>query len=61
MNKFLLTEWQCRASIQPGGKGSIKELYQYGDELICVRYRYNKKKKMRIKTVELVVDIKHMR
>ena len=31
---------------------------KYGDDLYCVRYRYNKETGLRIKTVELIVDIK---
>jgi hypothetical protein len=31
---------------------------KYGDDLFCVRYRYNRALGIRIKTVELVVDVK---
>jgi hypothetical protein len=43
-------------SLAVGQKGTAKEYEQYGNLLFCVRYRYNRKKKLRIKTVELVVD-----
>ena len=31
---------------------------QYGDALLCVRYRYDAIRSMRLKTVELIVDEK---
>jgi len=42
-----------RRSGQPGTK---KLLTRYGDDLICVRYRYDADRRERIKTVEIVVD-----
>ena len=41
--------------IRPGQKGTKQLLAQYGDRLICVRYRYDAQRKKRIKTVELLV------
>jgi hypothetical protein len=49
-------DWKTRSSYAVGQKGTLRMYEQYGDTLFCVRYRYNKKKKLRIKTVELVVD-----
>ena len=49
---------KTRVSLKPGDKGT-KELHaQYGDRLVCVRYRYDPKARMRYKTVELIVDAK---
>jgi hypothetical protein len=31
-------------------------LEQYGDKLLCVRYRYDEIRQVRMKTVEIVVD-----
>ena len=31
---------------------------QYGDSLICVRYRYDEQRGIRYKTVELIVEVK---
>jgi len=36
-------------------KGTKQLLAQYGDRLICVRYRYDVRRKKRLKTVELLV------
>jgi len=41
--------------LKPGQKGTKHLVEQYGDRLICVRYRYDSARKKRIKTVELVV------
>jgi len=49
-------DWKTRSCYAAGRKGTIKMYEQYGNTLFCVRYRYNRKKKLRIKTVELVVD-----
>lgn len=45
-------------TIQPGEMGS-KQLYQqYGEKLVCVRYRVDRYQQKRITTVELIVDEK---
>jgi len=41
--------------LKPGQKGPKQLLAQYGDRLVCVRYRYDAQRKKRFKTVELVV------
>ena len=41
--------------LKPGQKGTKHLVEQYGDRLVCVRYRYDATQKKRIKTVELVV------
>lgn len=44
------------ATLQPGQKGTLQLLKEYGDQLVCVRYRYDKLRGRRLKTVELIVD-----
>jgi len=44
--------------ILPGQPGSKKLFEKYGDDLICVRYRHNKRLGIRVKTIELIVDKK---
>ncbi|MDP2157873.1 MAG: hypothetical protein Q8K68_09225 [Nitrospirota bacterium] len=46
----------ARLKLKPGQKGTKKLLAQYGDALVCVRYRYDEASRTRIKTVELVVE-----
>ena len=41
--------------LKPGQKGTKQLLTQYGDRLVCVRYRYDTQRKKRFKTVELIV------
>ena len=46
---------RVRLHLKPGQKGTKQLLAQYGDRLICVRYRYDSQQKKRFKTVQLVV------
>ena len=46
---------RVRLHLKPGQKGTKRLLAQYGDRLICVRYRYDAQRKKRFKTVELLV------
>ena len=46
---------RVRLNLKPGQKGTKQLLAQYGDRLICVRYRYDAQRKKRFKTVELVI------
>jgi len=45
-----------KLTLKPGQRGTKKLMKEYGDRLICVRYRYDNETQMRYKTVELVVD-----
>ena len=47
---------ETRLTLKPGQKGTKKLLNRYGEQLVCVRYRYDKEKKKRYKTVELIVE-----
>ena len=49
MRRTLLT----RRAGQPGTK---KLMMQYGEDLVCVRYRYDDDRRERLKTVEIVVE-----
>jgi hypothetical protein len=48
-----------KLTLKPGQRGTKKLMKEYGDRLICVRYRYDNETQMRYKTVELVVDTTH--
>ena len=43
-------------TLKPGKMGTKRFLKQYGDKLVCVRYRINKQTKKRYTTVEIIVD-----
>jgi hypothetical protein len=45
-----------RSTVHPGQRGAKKLLTQYGDRLVCVRYRYDEQRQKRLKTVELIVE-----
>jgi hypothetical protein len=47
---------RIRSTIHPGQRGAKKLLTQFGDRLVCVRYRYDDKRQRRLKTVELMID-----
>ena len=47
---------EVKATIKPGLNGTKKYLKKYGDQLVCVRYRYDKERNRRQTTVELIVD-----
>jgi len=43
----------AKLTLHPGDRGTTKEMRQYGDKLVCVRYRYDETLQKRFKTVEL--------
>lgn len=49
---------KTRVRLNPGQKGTKRLQEQYGDALVCVRYRYDEINKKQVKTVELIVSEK---
>lgn len=47
---------EIKTTLQPGQKGTRALVRRYGDQLVCVRYRYDSLRRKRYKTVELIVD-----
>ena len=47
---------KTRLILKPGQKGTKRLTDKYGDDLVCVRYRYDAESRQRLKTVELVVE-----
>jgi len=47
---------RAHVTLQPGQKGTKKLLAEYGDQLVCVRYRDDKASRRQLKTVELIVE-----
>ncbi|HMV82493.1 MAG TPA: hypothetical protein PLD20_19680 [Blastocatellia bacterium] len=47
---------QARRTLVPGQKGTKKFLDHYGEKLICVRYRYDERRRKRMTTVEIIVE-----
>jgi len=47
---------KTRLILKPGQRGTKRLAEKYGDDLICVRYRYDLVTKKRLKTIELVIE-----
>jgi len=47
---------ETRLSLAPGQNGTKKLLARFGERLVRVRYRHDTERKVRIKTVELIVE-----
>lgn len=43
-------------TLKPGDMGTKHLVREYGERLVCVRYRYDGDRHKRFKTVELIVD-----
>jgi hypothetical protein len=54
----MLKDMKAHCHLKPGQKGTKRLVDQYGESLLCVRYRYDEQRGVRIKTVELVVEEK---
>lgn len=54
----MLKDTKCYNHLKPWQKGTRRLVEKYGDALLCVRYRYDEKRGIRLKTVEIVVDEK---
>jgi hypothetical protein len=48
---------RTRLHLKPGQRGTKRLSEQYGEQLVCVRYRYDDATQKRYKTVELIVDV----
>ncbi|MBI1765455.1 MAG: hypothetical protein HYR56_28905 [Acidobacteria bacterium] len=46
----------AKKKLKPGQNGTKAMLDQYGEQLVCVRYRYDRARQLRLKTVELIVE-----
>jgi hypothetical protein len=46
---------RTRVKLRPGQRGTKRWLAKYGDQLVCVRYRYDAQHRKRYTTVELIV------
>ncbi len=44
--------------LKPGQPGTKNLVEKYGDNLVCVRYRYDDEKRAMFKTIEIVADRK---
>ncbi|HEY3308325.1 MAG TPA: hypothetical protein VGJ93_07700 [Desulfuromonadaceae bacterium] len=54
----MLKDIKSYCHLKPGQNGTKRLLKQYGQSLLCVRYRYDANRGVKIKTVELIVEEK---
>ena len=47
---------KTRLILKPGQRGTKKLSEKYGDDLVCVRFRYDAATRQRLKTVELIIE-----
>jgi len=47
---------KTRLILKPGQRGTKRLTDKYGDDLVCVRFRYDATTRQRLKTVELVIE-----
>jgi hypothetical protein len=52
----LLKHMKTHKHLKPGENGTLRLVERFGDTLLCVRYRYDAIRDMRIKTAEIIVD-----
>lgn len=52
----MLKYMKAHTHLKPGQKGTMRLMEQFGDKLLCGRYRYDEIRQVRMKTVEIVVD-----
>lgn len=57
----MFKDMKTQTHLKPGQKGTKRLVEQFGDSLLCVRYRYDAKRGVRLKTVEIVVAQKEVR
>lgn len=50
---------EIRATLRPGANGTRGLLKEYGEQLVCVRCRYDRARRKRYKTVELIIEDKY--
>lgn len=54
----MLKDMKTHCHLKPGQKGTRRLVEQYGKSLLCVRYRYDERRGVRLKTIEIVVEEK---
>jgi len=54
----MLKNMKTHTHLKPGQKGTKRLVETYGDSLLCVRYRYDENRGVRLKTVEIIVEEK---
>lgn len=48
--------WRVTKTMQPGERGAVRLTREYGEQLVCVRYRTSGTGEERLITVELIIE-----
>ncbi len=57
LNDLTRVNWmKINRTLVPGQPGTKKLVEKYGEDLVCVRYRYDLKNKQKLTTVEIIID-----
>ena len=54
----MLKDMKSYAHLKPGQKGTRRLVDKYGESLLCVRYRYDEIRGVKLKTVVIIVEEK---
>ena len=57
----MLREMKAYGYLQPGQNGTKRLVEKYGAALLCVRYRFDETRGVKLKTVEIVVEEKPLK
>lgn len=52
----MLKYMKAHTNLKPGQNGTRRLVEKYGDALLCVRYRYDELRDVRLKTVQIIVE-----
>lgn len=52
----MLKNMKAHSHLKPGQNGTKRLVERFGDALVCVRYRYDEVRDMRIKTAEIIIE-----
>jgi hypothetical protein len=52
----VLKDMKSYCHVKPGQKGTRRLVERFGDALLCVRYRFDEKRGVKLKTAEIIVE-----
>jgi hypothetical protein len=52
----MLKYMKAHTHLKPGQKGTKRLVERFGDSLLCVRYRYDEIRGIRLKTAEIIIE-----
>lgn len=52
----MLKDMKSYCHVKPGQKGTRRLVERFGDALLCVRYRFDEKRGVKLKTAEIIVE-----